>query len=82
MTQLSRAARGVITAVAALLTVTAASATARATPEPKAPKDFVALSTVDPTIIQEMRYFTPHNFVGERIDGYRQPICVLTRPAA
>ncbi|MEV8048079.1 M15 family metallopeptidase [Streptomyces griseoluteus] len=82
MTRLSRAARGVITAVAALLTVTAASATAHATPEPKAPKDFVALSTVDPTIIQEMRYFTPHNFVGERIDGYRRPICVLTRPAA
>ncbi|MEU4112161.1 M15 family metallopeptidase [Streptomyces sp. NPDC027717] len=82
MTRLSRAARGVITAVAALLTVTAASTTARATPEPRAPKDFVALSTVDPTIIQEMRYFTPHNFVGERIDGYQQPICLLTRPAA
>ncbi|MBV1948821.1 M15 family metallopeptidase [Streptomyces sp. BV129] len=82
MTRLSRAARGVITAVAALLTVTAASTTARATPEPRAPKDFVALSAVDPTIIQEMRYFTPHNFVGERIDGYQQPVCLLTRPAA
>ncbi|MEU6813941.1 M15 family metallopeptidase [Streptomyces sp. NPDC046860] len=82
MTRLSRAARGVVTAVAALLTVTAASTTARATPEERAPKDFVALSTVDPTIIQEMRYFTPHNFVGERVDGYRQPLCILTRPAA
>ncbi|MGC4999576.1 M15 family metallopeptidase [Streptomyces sp. DT195] len=82
MTRLSRAARGVITAVAALLTVTAASTTARATPEPRAPKDFVALSAVDSTIIQEMRYFTPHNFVGERIDGYQQPVCLLTRPAA
>jgi D-alanyl-D-alanine dipeptidase len=82
MTRLSRAVRGLVTAIAALLTVTAASATARATPEPKAPKDFVALSTVDPTIIQEMRYFTRHDFVGERIDGYEQPICILTRPAA
>ncbi|MEU6423162.1 M15 family metallopeptidase [Streptomyces spiralis] len=83
MTRLSRALRGVITAVAALLTLTAASATARATPaDPKAPKDFVALSAVDPTIIQEMRYFTPHNFVGERVDGYEQPMCILTRPAA
>lgn len=83
MTRLSRALRGVITAVAALMTVTAASATARATPaDPKAPKDFVALSAVDPTIIQEMRYFTPHNFVGERVDGYEQPMCILTRPAA
>lgn len=82
MTRLVRAARGLIAAAAALLTVTAAPATARAAPEPKAPKDFVALSTVDPTIIQEIRYFTPHNFVGQRIDGYRQPLCILTRPAA
>lgn len=82
MTRLSTAVRGLVTTLAALLAVTAASATARATPEPKAPEDFVALGSVDPTIIQEMRYFTPHNFVGERIDGYRQPICILTRPAA
>ncbi|MEU1032259.1 M15 family metallopeptidase [Streptomyces mirabilis] len=82
MTRLSTAVRGLVTTLAALLTVTAASATARATPEPKAPEDFVSLGSVDPTIIQEMRYFRPHNFVGERIDGYRQPICILTRPAA
>ncbi|WP_073952812.1 M15 family metallopeptidase [Streptomyces kebangsaanensis] len=82
MTRLRRAVRGLIAAAAVLLTATAASATARAAPEPKAPKDFVALSAVDPTIIQEIRYFTPHNFVGRRIDGYRQPLCILTRPAA
>lgn len=89
MTRLSSAVRGLITALAALLAVTAASAPApaasapaRAKAEPKAPKDFVTLASVDPTIIQEMRYFTPHDFVGERIDGYQQPICILTRPAA
>ncbi|MER5406533.1 M15 family metallopeptidase [Streptomyces sp. NPDC002769] len=82
MTRLSSAVRGLMTTLAALLAVTAASATARATPEPKAPDGFVALRSVDPTIVQEMRYFTPHNFVGERIDGYRQPVCILTRPAA
>ncbi|GGV21889.1 D-alanyl-D-alanine dipeptidase [Streptomyces filipinensis] len=82
MTRLTRAVRGLVTALAALLAVTASSATAQAKTEPRAPKDFVALSTVDPTILQEMRYFTPHNFVGERIDGYEQPICILTRPAA
>jgi zinc D-Ala-D-Ala dipeptidase len=82
MTRLSRAVRGLVTAVAALLTATAASATAQAKPEPEAPRDFVALNSVDPTIIQEIRYFTPHNFVGEPIDGYRQPLCILTRPAA
>ena len=52
------------------------------TSEAKAPAEFVALSDVDPTILQEMRYFTPHNFVGVRIDGYEQPLCILTRPAA
>ncbi|QFZ77579.1 D-alanyl-D-alanine dipeptidase [Streptomyces fagopyri] len=82
MTRLPGTVRGLMTALAALLAVTAASATARATSEPKAPDDFVALRSVDPTIVQEMRYSTPHNFVGERIDGYRQPVCLLTRPAA
>ncbi|MFJ9903161.1 M15 family metallopeptidase [Streptomyces sp. NPDC101152] len=82
MTRLTSAVRGLVTVLAALLTVTAASATPRASTEPEAPKNFVALRSVDPTIIQEMRYFTPHNFVGERIDGYEQPVCILTRPAA
>ncbi|TQJ86651.1 M15 family metallopeptidase [Streptomyces sp. SLBN-31] len=82
MTRLTRAVRGLVAALAAVLAVTATSATATAETGPRAPKDFVALRTVDPTILQEMRYFTPHNFVGERIDGYAQPMCILTRPAA
>ncbi|MYS92667.1 MULTISPECIES: M15 family metallopeptidase [Streptomyces] len=82
MTRLTTVARGLLTAFAAVLAATAPTATAQAKTGPHAPKDFVALRSVDPTIIQEMRYFTPHNFVGERIDGYAQPICVLTRPAA
>ncbi|MEU9255866.1 M15 family metallopeptidase [Streptomyces sp. NPDC048270] len=49
---------------------------------PKPPKEFVALGDVDPTIRQEIRYHTPNNFVGEPINGYLQPTCVLTRPAA
>ncbi|MDX6315885.1 MAG: zinc D-Ala-D-Ala dipeptidase [Streptomyces sp.] len=68
--------------VTLLALTTAAPARAAAVPEPKAPAEFVALSDVDPTILQEMRYFTPHNFVGVRIDGYGQPLCILTRPAA
>ncbi|MFH9014592.1 M15 family metallopeptidase [Streptomyces sp. NPDC017943] len=82
MTRLTTVARALITAVAALLAATAATAPAQARPEPRAPKDFVALRSVDPTILQEMRYATAHNFVGERIDGYRRPLCILTRPAA
>ncbi|MFB7372853.1 M15 family metallopeptidase [Streptomyces sp. NPDC056222] len=71
-----------VLASAALLAATAAVPSAQARPEPKAPKEFVALSSVDRTIIQEMRYTTVHNFVGEKVDGYRQPLCILTRPAA
>jgi D-alanyl-D-alanine dipeptidase len=82
MTRLPTVARGLAGALAALLAVTAAPATARATPEPKAPDDFVALRSVDRTIIEEIRYFTPHTFMGEPVDGYRQPLCILTRPAA
>lgn len=82
MTRSPRAVRALVTTLAALLTATAAAAPARATPEPRAPRDFVALHSVDPTILHEIRYVTPHNFTGERIDGYRQPLCILTRPAA
>ncbi|MFI1707138.1 M15 family metallopeptidase [Streptomyces griseoruber] len=82
MTRLSGAARGLVTVLAALLTATAAPVTARADTAPEAPADFVTLRTVDPTILQEMRYFTPHNFVGAPVDGYPQPICILTRQAA
>ncbi|RSS54676.1 M15 family metallopeptidase [Streptomyces sp. WAC06614] len=80
----TRLAATLAAATAALLAF-ASTATATAgppRPEPKAPREFVALSSVDPTILQDMRYVTPHNFVGEPIDGYRQPVCILTRPAA
>jgi D-alanyl-D-alanine dipeptidase len=48
----------------------------------RAPAGFIALSDVDSTILQDIRYDTDHNFVGRRIDGYRDPICILTREAA
>jgi zinc D-Ala-D-Ala dipeptidase len=44
--------------------------------------DFVALPDVAPTVQQDMRYAYSHNFVGRRIDGYRERVCLLTRPAA
>ncbi|MEU9793602.1 M15 family metallopeptidase [Streptomyces sparsogenes] len=75
------ALRALALPLAALLAVSA-PAPAQARAEPKAPKEFVALSDVDPTILQEIRYYTPHNFTGHPVDGYREPLCVLTRPAA
>ncbi|WP_229924504.1 M15 family metallopeptidase [Streptomyces sulfonofaciens] len=74
--------RRLAVAVTALFAVAGATTPAQARPEPKAPMEFVALSDVDPTIIQEMRYFTPHNFTGVPVDGYRRPMCILTRAAA
>jgi zinc D-Ala-D-Ala dipeptidase len=49
---------------------------------PAPPTGFVALRDVDPTILQEIRYATPHNFMGTPVSGYREPTCLLTEPAA
>lgn len=82
MTRLTSAARSLAVAAAALLTLSSVTPAAGAQREPRAPGDFVALRSVDPTIIQEMRYPYEHNFTGAPVDGYDQPLCILTRPAA
>lgn len=46
------------------------------------PSGFVRLSDYVPDAIQEMRYATAYNFVGDRIDGYDLPLALLTREAA
>ncbi len=46
------------------------------------PSGFVVLSDVIPGIIQEIRYHSTYNFVGERVDGYEEPIALLTIEAA
>ena len=46
------------------------------------PKDFVVLADVVPDIIQEIRYYSTYNFVGERIDGYEEPVAIMTEKAA
>jgi D-alanyl-D-alanine dipeptidase len=52
-------------------------------PKGASPHDgFVYCESAIPGIRTELRYATPHNFVGERIDGYRQPRCIVTRQAA
>ena len=68
----------------AAMCVTAAMTPAGATAEPEstAPADFVALAEVDPSIILDIRYATPHNFTGDPVDGYEVPSCILTRPTA
>ena len=46
------------------------------------PDTFVDAANVSPGLLVEMRYTTPHNFVGVPIEGYDKPICYLTKPAA
>lgn len=44
--------------------------------------DFVDLHDLAPGILTDIRYFTPHNFTGDPVEGYTAPMCILTRPAA
>ena len=44
--------------------------------------EFVLLSDYVPGIIQEIRYFTTYNFIGDRIDGYEEPCALMTKEAA
>ena len=44
--------------------------------------DFVLLADYVPGIIQEIRYYSTYNFIGDRIDGYEEPISLLTKEAA
>ena len=46
------------------------------------PSGFVLLADAVPHIVQEIRYYSTYNFIGERIDGYEEPCALLTREAA
>ena len=45
-------------------------------------KGFVPVTEAVPDVILEIRYHSTFNFVGERIDGYEEPVAILTREAA
>ncbi|MCC3775726.1 M15 family metallopeptidase [Streptomyces sp. UNOB3_S3] len=82
MSRFSALCRALVLPFAALAALASAPVASAAPSGSKPPPGFVALADVDPTIVQEMRYFTPHNFTGHRVDGYERPRCLLTRPAA
>ena len=46
------------------------------------PSGFVLLADHIPHIVQEIRYYSTYNFIGERIDGYEEPCALLTAEAA
>lgn len=46
------------------------------------PEGFVYLSDIDPTIRQEPLYYGTHNFLGQKVDGYKAPKIIITEKAA
>ncbi len=46
------------------------------------PSGFVLLADYVPSIVQEIRYYSTYNFIGDRIDGYEQPVAIITKEAA
>ena len=46
------------------------------------PSGFVVLADFIPGIIQEIRYHSTYNFIGDRIDGYEEACALLTKEAA
>ncbi|MCL7754746.1 M15 family metallopeptidase [Polaribacter sp. Z022] len=46
------------------------------------PNKFVFLSDVDDTILYELKYFSNHNFIGKKIDGYLTNKVILTNETA
>lgn len=49
--------------------------------EPR-PEHMVYLRTIAPSIEQDIRYATAHNFTGHPLDGYEAPECLLSVDAA
>ncbi len=48
----------------------------------KIPEGFIDIKEIIPEIQLDIRYSGPHNFVGERVEGYLAPKCILTEEAA
>ena len=46
------------------------------------PSGFILLADLVPGIIQEIRYYSTYNFIGDRINGYEEPCAIVTRDAA
>lgn len=44
--------------------------------------NFVDIQKVIPDVVMDIRYYSTHNFLGEKVDGYLTPKCILTKEAA
>lgn len=43
---------------------------------------FVLVSEAVPDVILEIRYYSTYNFIGDRVDGYEEPVALLTKEAS
>ena len=43
---------------------------------------FVLVGEAVPDAILEIRYYSTYNFIGDRIDGYEEPVAILTKEAS
>ena len=43
---------------------------------------FVSIGEAIPDVLLDIRYYSSFNFIGERIDGYEEPVALLTQDAA
>ena len=50
--------------------------------DPYANEGFVLLGKAIPDALLDIRYYTTYNFLGARVNGYEQPVALLTREAA
>ncbi len=50
--------------------------------EKNRPDNFIDIKQFIPEIQTDIRYYSNHNFVGRKVDGYEEPVCLLTKPAA
>ena len=46
------------------------------------PSGFTVLAEYIPSVVQEIRYYSTYNFVGDRIDGYEEPCAIVTKETA
>ena len=69
-------------ALLAVCLVGAGAAAPAAADRQALPDGFVSLDEAIPDLVIDLRYATEHNFVGQRVDGYRHLPAILSAPAA
>ena len=68
--------------LASFLLCTCSVPWSQAIAEQPLPAGFVDAQKTMPRLVVDLRYLTDDNFLGEKVDGYRKPKCILTREAA